>query len=242
MVELLVAAGETIEVDGGLIVLESDKASLEVPTTVAGKVVELLVKEGDQLAEGDDVAVIEAAGDGGSDTAQRDTEKRDAGQADDGRRDSDKDAAETSGKNDAEMPDKAASAKKSEAEAADADRSRDTGVAASAGQTSATGAAARNQPPAQTARSHPQARAAVPTFMPARRCASWRANSVSRWKRSVAPDRVVACSRKICTPTPRRSCKGVRVRPRPLPRKAGYSAGSGGGFYGLWRGGHREAQ
>lgn len=61
VVELLVAVGDTIEVDDGLVVLESDKASLEVPATVAGKVVELLVKEGDQLSEGDDVAVIEVA-------------------------------------------------------------------------------------------------------------------------------------------------------------------------------------
>ncbi|TCO74917.1 dihydrolipoyllysine-residue acetyltransferase [Chromatocurvus halotolerans] len=62
VVELLVAVGDAIDVDGGLVVLESDKASMEVPASVAGKVVELLVKEGDQLSEGDDVAVIEVAG------------------------------------------------------------------------------------------------------------------------------------------------------------------------------------
>lgn len=69
VIELLVAVGDTIDVDAGLVVLESDKASLEVPSSAAGTVVELLVKEGDQLSEGDEVAVIEVAGAGaGSDT------------------------------------------------------------------------------------------------------------------------------------------------------------------------------
>jgi pyruvate dehydrogenase E2 component (dihydrolipoamide acetyltransferase) len=62
VVELLVSAGDAIGIDDGLIVLESDKASMEIPSTVAGTLVELLVKEGDQLAEGDEVAVIETDG------------------------------------------------------------------------------------------------------------------------------------------------------------------------------------
>ncbi|MFN2286759.1 MAG: biotin/lipoyl-containing protein, partial [Chromatocurvus sp.] len=63
VIELLVAVGDSIDIDDGLVVLESDKASLEVPASAAGKVVELLVKEGDQLAEGDEVAIVEVAGD-----------------------------------------------------------------------------------------------------------------------------------------------------------------------------------
>jgi pyruvate dehydrogenase E2 component (dihydrolipoamide acetyltransferase) len=51
-------------VDQGLIVLESDKASMEIPSTVAGEVVEVLVAEGEQLAEGSPVAVIEVASGG----------------------------------------------------------------------------------------------------------------------------------------------------------------------------------
>lgn len=60
VIELLVAVGDEVEMDQGLIVLESDKASMEIPSTVAGRVVELLVTEGQELAEGAPVAVIEA--------------------------------------------------------------------------------------------------------------------------------------------------------------------------------------
>jgi pyruvate dehydrogenase E2 component (dihydrolipoamide acetyltransferase) len=48
VIELLVAVGDEIALDQGLIVLESDKASMEIPSTVAGTLVELLVSEGEQ--------------------------------------------------------------------------------------------------------------------------------------------------------------------------------------------------
>ena len=66
VIEVLVAVGDEVAVDQGLIVLESDKASMEIPTTVAGTVVELLVAEGQQLAEGAPVVVIEVAGEPGN--------------------------------------------------------------------------------------------------------------------------------------------------------------------------------
>lgn len=59
VVEVLVSPGDSVDVDQGLLVLESDKASMEIPSSVAGTVVEVLAKEGDQLAEGAAVAVIE---------------------------------------------------------------------------------------------------------------------------------------------------------------------------------------
>ncbi len=61
VIEVLVAVGDEVSVDQGLIVLESDKASMEIPSTVAGTVVELLVSEGQELAEGAPVAEIEVA-------------------------------------------------------------------------------------------------------------------------------------------------------------------------------------
>jgi pyruvate dehydrogenase E2 component (dihydrolipoamide acetyltransferase) len=62
VIELLVAVGDEVTLDQSLIVLESDKASMEIPSTAAGTVVEVLVAEGEQLAEGSPVVVIEVAG------------------------------------------------------------------------------------------------------------------------------------------------------------------------------------
>jgi len=59
VIEVLVAVGDTVQQDQGLVTLESDKATLEVPAPFAGIVRELKVKLGDQLAEGSVVAMIE---------------------------------------------------------------------------------------------------------------------------------------------------------------------------------------
>ncbi|KAF1687244.1 dihydrolipoyllysine-residue acetyltransferase [Pseudoxanthomonas broegbernensis] len=61
VIEILVAVGDTVSQDQGLITLESDKATLEVPSPFAGVVKELKVKLGDTLSEGGVVALIEAA-------------------------------------------------------------------------------------------------------------------------------------------------------------------------------------
>ena len=61
VIELLVAVGDEVEVEQSLLVLESDKASMEIPSTGAGTVVELLVKEGDQLSEGAAILVLEVS-------------------------------------------------------------------------------------------------------------------------------------------------------------------------------------
>jgi pyruvate dehydrogenase E2 component (dihydrolipoamide acetyltransferase) len=70
VIEVLVSPGDTVEVEDGLIVLETDKASMDVPSTAAGKVVEIGVSAGDTVNEGDLVAVVEAQGDGAADEAQ----------------------------------------------------------------------------------------------------------------------------------------------------------------------------
>ncbi len=62
VIEILVAVGDTVAKDQGLVTLESDKATLEVPSTAAGVVKEIKVKLGDKLSEGDVVVVLEAAG------------------------------------------------------------------------------------------------------------------------------------------------------------------------------------
>ncbi len=63
VIELLVQQGEQVVVDQSLLVLESDKASMEIPSTLAGTLMEWLVAVGDELAEGSPVAVIETEGD-----------------------------------------------------------------------------------------------------------------------------------------------------------------------------------
>lgn len=75
VIEVLVSAGDAVEVDQSLITLESDKASMEVPSTVAGKVKSLEVAVGDSVAEGDVVAVIEVAGDDEADEDDGETSK-----------------------------------------------------------------------------------------------------------------------------------------------------------------------
>ena len=59
VIEVLVAVGDTVKQDQGLVTLESDKATMEVPAPFAGVVREIKVKIGDELAEGSVVALIE---------------------------------------------------------------------------------------------------------------------------------------------------------------------------------------
>ena len=61
VVEVLVAPGDTIEVEQSLIVVESDKASMEIPTPLSGVVVELRVAVGDMVSEGDVILSVAAS-------------------------------------------------------------------------------------------------------------------------------------------------------------------------------------
>ena len=68
VIELLVGEGDRVDAEDGLITLESDKATMEVPSPAAGVIRELKVKIDDTVSEGDVVAILEAeaAGDGGA--------------------------------------------------------------------------------------------------------------------------------------------------------------------------------
>jgi len=61
VIELLVKAGDAVSRDQGLVTLESDKATMEVPAPFDGVVKELRVKIGDEVSEGHVVAVMETA-------------------------------------------------------------------------------------------------------------------------------------------------------------------------------------
>jgi len=67
IIEVLVAPGDTVAVEDGLVTLETDKAAMDVPASHAGRIISVDVKLGDKVSTGDVVATIEAT------SAQSDT-------------------------------------------------------------------------------------------------------------------------------------------------------------------------
>ncbi|QOC22365.1 dihydrolipoyl dehydrogenase [Wenzhouxiangella sp. AB-CW3] len=82
VIEVLVTAGDEVEKEDSLVTLESDKATMEVPSSESGKVVEVKVSEGDEVGEGDVIAVVEVSEDSGEASDDHDS-------GDEGDRDSD---------------------------------------------------------------------------------------------------------------------------------------------------------
>jgi dihydrolipoamide dehydrogenase len=62
VIELLVKPGDTVKAEQSLITVESDKASMEIPSSAAGTVVEVLVKLGDVVNQGSAIVRLEATG------------------------------------------------------------------------------------------------------------------------------------------------------------------------------------
>ena len=62
IVEVLVAPGDSIDLEQSLVVVESDKASMEIPAPMAGTVAELRVAVGDTVSEGDVILVLTTEG------------------------------------------------------------------------------------------------------------------------------------------------------------------------------------
>jgi pyruvate dehydrogenase E2 component (dihydrolipoamide acetyltransferase) len=71
VIELSVSEGDTVEAEQTILVLESDKASLEIPSPAAGTVKKLLVKAGDKITSGTELMVLETTG--GEETADEET-------------------------------------------------------------------------------------------------------------------------------------------------------------------------
>ena len=61
VIELMVKPGDVVAVDQSLLTVESDKASMEIPSSHAGVVKELRVALGDKISEGSLIAVLEVA-------------------------------------------------------------------------------------------------------------------------------------------------------------------------------------
>ncbi|WP_148861432.1 dihydrolipoyllysine-residue acetyltransferase [Marinobacter fonticola] len=76
IIEIQVKEGDVIDVEDPLVTLESDKASMDVPSPFAGKVGKVLVKEGDTVSEGDDLLemVVTEAGGEADEEAETETE------------------------------------------------------------------------------------------------------------------------------------------------------------------------
>lgn len=81
IIELMVKPGDTIKVDQSLVTVESDKASMEIPSSSAGVVQELKVQIGDKLNIGDLIAVLQGAGAAPAPAAQAPVQKAEAAAA-----------------------------------------------------------------------------------------------------------------------------------------------------------------
>lgn len=68
VIELLVSAGDSVEAEDPILTIETDKASVELPSPGAGKIIKLTVKVGDKVKEGDVVGMMDASGGSGEDS------------------------------------------------------------------------------------------------------------------------------------------------------------------------------
>jgi len=62
VIEICVAVGDTLEADEGIVTVETDKASMDIPAPIAGELVSLSVSVGDKIKEGDLIGEMKAAG------------------------------------------------------------------------------------------------------------------------------------------------------------------------------------
>ncbi|HUA88529.1 MAG TPA: biotin/lipoyl-containing protein, partial [Steroidobacteraceae bacterium] len=62
VVDVLVKPGDVVELETPLVTLETDKASMDVPSTAAGRLTEVLLKRGDKVSKGAVIARLEPAG------------------------------------------------------------------------------------------------------------------------------------------------------------------------------------
>ena len=58
VIEILVKPGDTVKIDDPLVALESDKATMEIPASQAGKVTAILVKIGDKVSQGTPIVAL----------------------------------------------------------------------------------------------------------------------------------------------------------------------------------------
>jgi pyruvate dehydrogenase E2 component (dihydrolipoamide acetyltransferase) len=74
VIEVLVKAGDTVEAEQPIVTLESDKASMDVPSPAAGKITEIVVKVGDKVSMGSVVGKLESSGQAAQTSSDQDDE------------------------------------------------------------------------------------------------------------------------------------------------------------------------
>ena len=77
VIEVLVSEGDTVDVETSLITVESDKASMEIPSPASGVITSVLVSTGDRVSEGSDVLVLDVAQDNASASKNEDSDTQD---------------------------------------------------------------------------------------------------------------------------------------------------------------------
>ena len=76
VIGIMVAAGDSVDKEDPLIELESDKATMEVPSPVAGKITEILVEEGDKVSEGTAIMKVEVEGAASDEAGSKDDDQK----------------------------------------------------------------------------------------------------------------------------------------------------------------------
>jgi pyruvate dehydrogenase E2 component (dihydrolipoamide acetyltransferase) len=74
VIEVLVKVGDTVEAEQPIVTLESDKASMDVPSPAAGKIAEIVVKVGDKVSMGSVVGKLESGGQAAQASSDQDDE------------------------------------------------------------------------------------------------------------------------------------------------------------------------
>ena len=102
IIEITVSKGDSVEEEDPILMIESDKASVELPSPAAGKITKITAKVGDKVKEGDVVGSIEASGDAGS--SDQESEEGSDEKSDDKAEDKSEEAPDTKGEAEAEEP------------------------------------------------------------------------------------------------------------------------------------------
>lgn len=131
VIEVLVSEGDRVEKEDSLITLETDKATMDVPSSEAGVVKEVKVSTGDKVSQGDVILMVEPEGSddaSGSDDDEKDESESDGSDADDSGSDDSSSDNSDSNDSDSDKTDKSdADDKSSDKEKSDKSKSKSSG-------------------------------------------------------------------------------------------------------------------